>query len=371
MFTFGIEHEVAFLNREGQFADFASTSFAEFEAIIAKLPTYAGDYPWLHVGDAGIRVKRWYIEGLERFDASGKLIDHLSKGIEIRTTPHPTIQGAIDELTQSFRILYETVVESGFSPVLTSFHPYRSEFVPDPPFNAFEEAQLQISPEDLTSPFSLLTYGPDINMSMQSMTTSAMIDIGHKFTYYSPYIIPFTYSSPFIEGHLWGGLSVRTFLRSGLRPATLVFLAHADELLDSVPSLTKLARIPGEVGRIEFKGCDSCDDFTIYAGICALLKGLALDTTLSGRALTPDVPLHQRSAFQGFSNTDISAGALAVLDAVRRALGADEDAQFLDPLYFMLQEGLTPAHRMIDTFQMTGSVGVALSKTYAGIACNL
>ena len=38
MFTFGIEHEVAFFNRAGQFADFVSTSFAEFNTIIADLP---------------------------------------------------------------------------------------------------------------------------------------------------------------------------------------------------------------------------------------------------------------------------------------------------------------------------------------------
>lgn len=45
MFTFGIEHEVAFLNRAGHFVSFGSTSFTEFGKIIVDLPLYAGDYP--------------------------------------------------------------------------------------------------------------------------------------------------------------------------------------------------------------------------------------------------------------------------------------------------------------------------------------
>lgn len=41
--------------------------------------------------------------------------------------------------------------------------------------------------------------------------------------------------------------------------------------LDCSPSLTKPARLPAEVGRIEFKACDSCDDFALYAALLALL----------------------------------------------------------------------------------------------------
>ncbi len=301
MFAFGIEHEVAFLNQAGQFADFITTSFAEFDAIIANLPMYEEDYPQLRIGDAGIRKKRWYIEGLERFSMSGRLTTYLPKGIEIRTTPHPTIQGAIEELTTSFQLLCDTAGRAGFFPVLTSFNPYRTEFVPDPPFNLYEEAVLYQSPEDWTSTLALLTYGPDLNISLQGLSTDAIIDIGRKLTYYSPYIIPFSYSSPFFRGGLWDGLSVRTFIRTGIRPASLVFLAEASELQTSNPSLTKLARTPSEIGRIEFKACDSCSDFTIYAGLLSLLKGLILDTTLPGRAMIPDTALHQESARRGFA----------------------------------------------------------------------
>jgi gamma-glutamyl:cysteine ligase YbdK (ATP-grasp superfamily) len=367
MFTFGIEHEVAFINNDGQFADFISTSFADFDAIIDRLPSYNSDYPYLRVGDAGIRKKRWYIEGLERFHTSGVLANHLSKGIEIRTTPHSTIQGVVDELTASFQLLCTLASEAGFFPVLTSFNPYRTEFVPDPPFNNFEEAMFEVSPEDRTSVLALLTYGPDLNISVQNLSSDAVIDIGRKLTYYSPSIIPFSYSSPFFHGDLWDGLSVRTFMRTGVRPATQVFLAETSELQNSNPSLTKLAHTPFEVGRIEFKACDSCQDFAIYAGLLALLKGLILDTTLRGRTTIPDRALHQQSALRGFANEEIAATTTTILQAASHALGSDQDVCLLEPLYTMLKQRKTPAHAIIHAFQNTGSVEATLRQTYMSL----
>jgi hypothetical protein len=144
-----------------------------------------------------------------------------------------------------------------------------------------------------------------------------------------------------------------------------VYLAHPSELRESNPSLTKLARVPAEIGRIEFKACDSCDDFAIYAGLLALLKGLALDTTLSGRATVPDAALHQESARRGFSDEDIAAGTLAVLQAAEHALSADEDLHLLSPLRSMLEQRVSPAHRIIRIFQMTRSIEATLCQTYA------
>lgn len=364
MFKFGIEHEVAFFNRDGYFADFVSTSVTEFDTIIASLPIYEQDYPSLRVGDLGIRKKRWYLEGLERFNTAGDLIGYLPKGIEIRTTPHPTIQRAIGELTESFQLLCKRAAQSGFAPVLTSFNPYRTEFVPDPPFNEFENDMLKLSPEDGTSTLAMLTYGPDFNISCQGLSTDTIIDIGRKLTYYSPYIVPFSYSSPFLEGTLWDGLSARTFVRTGIRPAALVYLGDKAEIQESNPSLTKLAKVPEEIGRIEFKACDSCSDFAIYAGLFTLLKGLVLDTTLPGRATVPDIEQHQKSARLGFADDEIATGAQAVLQAAKHALGSDEDIPLLEPLHTMLQQRLSPAHSIIQAFQDTGSVESALRSTY-------
>ena len=364
MFSFGIEHEVAFLNHQGKFADFQNTKFADFQQIVDKLPIYPTDYPQLRVGDAGIKKKRWYIEGFERYSDSEAVIDCVAKGIEIRTTIHSTIQGAIDELTASFILLRDVAANFGFSPVLASFNPYTCVFKPQPPLNDFEIRQLQAYPDEQTAHIYMVSYGPDLNISMANLSTERLIDIGKKLTYYSPYIIPFSYSSPFYNGGLWEGLSVRTFIRTGKRSATLVFLETAAALIKSVPSLTKVARIPSEVGRIEFKACDSCDNFAIYAGLLALLKGLVLDETLPGRAMIPDANLHQISAKSGFENEDIFLNSCKLLQVAEIALKDDPDLELLTPLKVILSEKKTKSHELIQLFQNLGSIEATLKKSY-------
>ncbi|MEH2405384.1 glutamate-cysteine ligase family protein [Nostoc sp.] len=364
MFLFGIEHEVAFLNNEGKFADFSHTKFADFNQIIERLPTYPSDYPQLRIGDAGIKIKRWYIEGFERFADSDKVIDCHAKGIEIRTTIHSDIQGAVTELSESFDLLREVAANFGFSPVLVSFNPYNLVFKPQPPLNDYEIKQLEAYPDEQTANIHMVTYGPDLNISVADLSTEGVIDIGKKLTYYSPYIVPFSYSSPFYNGGFWDGLSVRTFIRTGKRPATLVFIEKQEQLINSIPSLTKIARIPAEVGRIEFKACDSCDDFLIYAALLTLLKGLVLDKTLLGRATVPDAALHQLSAKEAFDNEDIFQNATKVLQAAEVALGDDPDVHYLRPLKVLLAKRKTRSHELIEMFHHVSSIEEVIKQTY-------
>ncbi|WP_179198043.1 glutamate--cysteine ligase [Nostoc sp. T09] len=364
MFFFGIEHEVAFLNAEGKIADFSRTKFADFNQIVERLPSYPDDYAQLRVGDAGIKKKRWYIEGFERFADSDKVIDCLPKGIEIRTTIHSNIQGAINELSESFSLLREIAANYGFSPILTSFNPYKTVFEPQPPLNDYEIKYLQAYPDEHTANIYMVTYGPDLNISVADLSVEKLIDIGRKLTYYSPYIVPFSYSSPFYDGRLWEGLSVRTFVRTGKRPATLVFVEKAEQLIQSVPALTKVARIPAEVGRIEFKAFDSCDDFSLYAALLALLKGLVLDESLLGRATIPDATLHQISAKEGFDNEEIFLTATKILAAAEIALKDDPDVNFLSSLRLSLNKRETKAQHLIQEYQRLGSIEAVLRQTY-------
>ncbi|MEH1803587.1 glutamate--cysteine ligase family protein [Nostoc sp.] len=364
MFFFGIEHEVAFLNKEGKFADFSHTKFADFNQIIEMLPTYPSDYPQLRVGDAGIKMKRWYIEGFERFADSDEVIDCHVKGIEIRTTIHSNIQGAITELSESFHLLREVAANFDLSPVLVSFNPYNPVFEPQPPLNDYEVKQLEAYPDEQTANIHMVSYGPDLNISMANLSPEDVIDVGKKLTYYSPYIVPFSYSSPFYNGGLWDGLSVRTFIRTGKRPAALVFIHKQEQLINSIPSLTKIARIPSEIGRIEFKACDSCDDFLIYAALLTLLKGLILDETLLGRATVPDAGLHQLSAKQGFDNEDIFGNATKILQAAEVALGDDPDVHYLTPLKVLLANRKTRSHELIEMFHRLSSIEEVIRQTY-------
>jgi gamma-glutamyl:cysteine ligase YbdK (ATP-grasp superfamily) len=364
MFSFGIEHEVAFLNSQGKFADFSNTAFQDFNQIIEKLPLYPDDYSQLRIGDAGIKKKRWYIEGFERFADSEQVIDCAPKGIEIRTTIHPSIAGAIAELNESFILLRHTAAPFGFTPVLTSFNPYHTQFHPQPPLNAYELQRRQASPEKQTAHIPMLTYGPDLSLSMADMTADQLIDAGKKLTFYSPYIIPFSFSSPFYQGQLWQGLSVRSYTRTGARPAVMVFMENRQDLIRSTPSLTKIARLTAEVGRIEFKAFDSCDDFNLYAALLALLKGLILDRSLPGRATIPDAQLHQQAAIDGFSRKAIRDAATQILQSARVGLSHDPDVELLRPLEAAIAHPQSAAHALRTAFIQSDSIENALQQTY-------
>ena len=363
MFYFGIEHEVAFL-KEGIFVDFTNTTFEEMDQIIEVLPVYKNDYPALRIGDLKIKYKRWYIECYERFDEQGSLQECVPSGIEIRTTPSSSISGAVDELKKSFELLTTVAGDFGFTPTWISFNPYQSQAPIDPPFNSYEKKLNEESQSHATADITTLTYGPDLNISFSGSNDHDLIDIAKKLTYYSPFIIPFTFSSPFYEGKLWNGFSVRTFIRSQRRPSVVAYLKHKENLVSSKPWLTEEARLESENGRIEFKACDSCKDFTIYAGLLALFKGLILDTTLTGRRLTPDKKLHALSAHRGFLDEKIARQTENILDRATKALGNDPDVGYLDILKEMLGNRKMPAQDLIERYKKSKSIEVALKDNY-------
>jgi len=301
---------------------------------------------------------------LERFADSDEVIDCIPKGIEIRTTIHGDIQIAIAELTESFNLLRQIAAQFNFTPVLVSFNPYHAVFEPHPPLNDYELKRRQIYPEKQTAIIPMLTLDPDLNISIPGCSSEHLIALGKKLTYYSPYIVPFSFSSPFYKGDLWGGLSIRTFVRTGARPATMVFLEKREDLIKSTPSLPKVARIPAERGRIEFKAFDSCDDFQLYGALLALLKGIILDESLPGRIMIPDAKMHQLSASKGFDRPDIFSEATKVLQAAEAALKDDGDVELLSRLKESLSQRKTPADRLIERFKSSRSIAAALQQTY-------
>ena len=76
----------------------------------------------------------------------------------------------------------ELALESGYEPVLISFNPYSSIFKPQVPLNDYEIRYLQSHPDEQTANIYMVTYGPDLNISMTGMSPSKIIDIGQKIT---------------------------------------------------------------------------------------------------------------------------------------------------------------------------------------------
>ena len=202
----------------------------------------------------------------------------------------------------------------------------------------------------------MLTYGPDLSLSSHDLSTEQTIDVAKKLTYYSPWIIPFSFSSPFYKGELWQGLSIRTWYRTGARPAVLVFLPDHQQQIISTPSLTQKARIPAEIGRIEFKAFDSCADFDLYAALFVFLKGLILDDTLEKRAIIPDKQQHQAVALHGFNDDECREKSYQLLNAAQHALKTKAEKVQLRPLFMMLENKQTPADVMKKNYRQDRSI---------------
>jgi Glutamate-cysteine ligase family 2(GCS2) len=324
-FRYGIEHECALQHADGRFADHTDTTFEQLQAVVDALPEDPADYADLRVGDQGIKRKRWYVEGYERFDEQGRLLRCDPKGLEIRTRIHDSIDGAVAALCADLGRLAAALIANGLRLATIAFNPVRSEYAIEPPLNAWERAHRLGSPEERTAHLHMSTYGPDLNLSCADLDEAALVDAGRKLTYYSPWLVPLSFSSPFRDGGPWGGLSARTAVRTGVRPAALVFLAGPHRQLAADPSLTQVARLPAEVGRIEFKAFDACPDPVLYGELLSLLTGLVLDETLPGRRTTPDAELHRHVAVAGLVNDEVHTGTGKLLDAAERAL-ADRPA---------------------------------------------
>jgi Glutamate-cysteine ligase family 2(GCS2) len=319
-FRYGIEHELAILHADGSFADHTNLAFDDLQAVVDALPLDPADYPDLRVGDQGIKRKRWYVEGFERFDEHGGLVRCDPKGLEIRTRIHGSVDAALAALRADAARLDTELAMRGFSAVAIGFNPLRSEYAVEPPLNAWEVKHRTGSPEERTAYLHMSTYGPDLNLSAGGLDAAALVDVARKLTYYSPWLVPLSFSSPFRDGGPWGGLSARTHVRTGLRPAVMVFLGDGDTQLPADPSLTQVARLPAEVGRIEFKAFDACPDVALYGELLSLLTGLVLDHTLPGRRTTPDAAAHRHVARAGLADEPVHRGTGELLDAAEKAL---------------------------------------------------
>jgi len=321
-FRYGIEHELAILRGRDvpAFADFTDLRFVELQAAVDALPEDPADYPDLRVGDQGIKRKRWYVEGYERFDDAGELVRCDPKGLEVRTRIHDSVEAAVAALGADVDLLTAELGPRGLATCAIGFNPLRSEYVIDPPLGEWERAHRIGSPEERTAHLHMVTYGPDLNLSADGLDALDLIDTARKLTHYSPWLVPLSFSSPFRDGAPWGGLSARTHLRTGARPAALAFLGPDAAQIASDPSLTQLARLPAEIGRLEFKAFDAIGDLTLYGELLSLLTGLVLDQTLPGRRTTPDAAAHRHVATVGLADDAVHRETGALLAAAEAAL---------------------------------------------------
>ncbi len=348
----GLEFEYMLMGQAGGEAgslhDFASLDFARLSQLLEDKPGL-GDHE-LATGDMGIRSGYWYIEGDERFDEQGNFRTFAVKGVEIRTPPENGVEAAISRLLEIEGQLARRLASRGLGLVITALNPLRRRYEFDPPLNAFEQ---QLRAEDREydgTEISTLTYGPDINLSVTGWDMWHNLDAARRLNYYAPYIVPFSFSSPFYAGEPWHGLSCRTSLRCAVRPAVKFYLDPEDlPVMADYSVLARPARLPRESGRIEFKAFDAMASVELLRACCHLVTGLCLARGLPGRSEVANVALYQRAALAGFADETIYQGARTALEAAREALRQAGDylaAQALEPLERLLRSRITPAHAL-------------------------
>jgi len=342
MMRIGIEHEFVFKDENDTYLDFETAEYSIFQKIIDTFPYFEGDDTVFDCKSLEQKPKRCYVEGFERYDINGQLIETVPKGLEIRTLPHTTVDAVIEDFTSSYTHLMLSAKKFGFSPLLTSLHPFKSSVHLKEPLNKTEMA-LRTEDELNIATNALLWHGIHVNVSMSDISKEQMMDLLQKVNYYVPYIIPFSFSSPFHNGKVFDGLSYRTYRKAKTR------------------KVIQLQNRKG-VDVLEFRGYDSCGDVKLLKSLLLLYKGLLLDKTLTQRASFQDPELLERSGFKGFEDETIRNEGLNVLKAARDVLQDEGDT--LEMLEQMLYKNDSYASRMKQVYLETGDIMKSISNRY-------
>ncbi|MDR2032224.1 MAG: hypothetical protein LBP86_08255 [Azoarcus sp.] len=357
-FLCGIEFEYLLIDTAGKapgrIRDFGNLAFPEIATTLATPP--GADDPGLATGDLGIKRGYWYPEGDERFHPDGRFRTLEVKGVEIRTPPAASVPQAIAALLRIERELAARLGAHGLGLAIAAANPRRAAYRFAPPLNEWEIALRAAHRAYDAAHVSTLSYGPDINLSLPGQSAQTALHMARKLNHYAPWLVPFSFCSPFHAGRRWTGASWRTFHRAPLRPAVKIFLAPEDYHRHS-SRLVHPARHPGEVGRIEFKAFDAQPSADILAALCHLLIGVCLAPDLPGRGETPDTPLYCRAARHAFRNEEIRNGSRHVLEAASAALRrAGYDDAILAPLDKLIAARATPADELLAQWQTGGAM---------------
>lgn len=362
-FLFGIEHEIPLIDKQGNFLDYRKLNLNVLTKIIQKFPIYQNDYPFLRIGDLGLKVKRLYVEGLEIFDDHGYLKKEYPKGLELRTKFYSNINQLFKDFLNDFNLAKKEILKFNLAPTFLSFNPYLSKIKIKIKLNKYEKMLRRFDSGRITAPFTLLTFGPDLNISYKELSDKEILDIVLKLNYYTPFIIPFSFSSPFYKGKLWDGYSVRTYFRSKLRPSAIGFVSDK-KLISKYKHKWILdeKRVSAEKGRIEFKAVDNIWDINIYKGLLVLLKGLVLDSKLKDRAESSDLKLMELSAKYGFDNKLIYDGAFEILSAANNTYLNIEDKKYIKYLFNLLKNKQIFSKVLIKDYKKFNSINKVLLK---------
>lgn len=336
----GIEHEFVFKDRNNNFLDLTNSSYKDFQKVVDKFPFYERDLDVLECKSLESKPKRLYVEGFERYDESDMLFETIPKGLEIRTPPYKDIDKLIEDFASSCNIMTEIASSFELSPLLVSFNPFTCfpkvyELLDHENSNGRNDFDMLIAKN------SMLLHAFHINVSVNN--NSNLNDIVEKLNYYLPYIIPFSFSSPFCNGKLFHGLSCRMF-----------------ELVKYRPLVSVRKRVDTDV--VEFRGFDVVGDTQLLKALLSLIKFLVKDNTLMGRDKEKNVDLITLSSLEGFENEKIKYGAFKILNAAINSSEIEPDQ--LEFLFRMVETNESYSAKIKREFSKTNDIILSTSNMY-------
>jgi hypothetical protein len=231
----------------------------------------------------------------------------------------------------------------GLSPVLVSRHPFKTSLAFEERLGA-EERAVRSDGELALARRAMLTHGLHVNVSLAGLSAERMLGLADKVNFYTPALIPWSFSSPFYEGKAFDGLCSRNYFRAESRRMADV------EMRRGVPVL-------------EFRGFDACGDARLLEAVLTLFCGFLLDESLPGRAPRQDPERLKLSSIVAFADPSLREEGRAVLRAARATL--NNGGASLALLETMLGTNDSYAARMKSRYAESGSVMDSISGQYA------
>jgi hypothetical protein len=342
MLKIGIEQEFVFADESTGYLDADNTPYSVFSSIVDGLAVHQGDDSALDCKSLEQYPKRCYVEGFERHDPDGNVIETIPKGLEIRTMPHESVDDVVAEFRNTYTEVMELSRKAGLSPVLTSMHPFKSQLALD---GRLDETERKVRSESrlAVARRSMLTHGLHVNVSVAGSPLSQMQSLVEKVNYYTPSLVPWSFSSPFYNGLLFDGLCARNHSRANTRS-----MADLDERQG--------------IQVLEFRGFDAVSDARLLTALLNLFCGLVVEDSLQGRTAVQDPDRLKRSSLYGFSHPEFRAEGRAMLKAARPVLG--ERAESLDLLEDMLERNDSSSAQMKLCYADCGSIMDCISGRY-------
>ena len=342
MLQIGIEQEFVFFNEAGEYVDADNTDYSVFAGIVDQFPAFEGDDRFLEPKSLERYPKRCYVEGFERHDAHGTLIETLPKALEIRTLPHTSVSDTVAEFRESYAAAMRLAAAEGLQPALVSRHPYKKTLdlfqgLGDEERRVRTEARFNLAKR------AMFTHGLHVNVSLDGRSREEMQALVDKVCYYTPALIPWSYSSPFYLGEPFEGLCSRNYYRASTR------------------NMVDLNERMGQFV-VEFRGFDACGDSRLLSGVLGLFCGLLLDESLPGRASEQDADRLMLSSVAGYGDPSIRKECEEILWAATSAFGEGPGSFRL--LETLLQTDDCYAARLKKRYNETESICSAITGHY-------